>query len=167
MAASSSRAAADKDKGVIARGADVPLALAQGSIARDALVDPREGDFVPDLDDKGLHVGEVRQPAEPVLRAGGDVRFESTSDEPSKFKPTTYAEQVAANAAWEADRPEYAGREHVAVTADYDADREAAARRGEARPAATGGRRARSSGEAAKVEADANATANAQAQQDS
>lgn len=71
---------------VVARGADVPLALAASTGPRDALVDPRDGDYVPDNDSKGYHVGQERQPAEPVLTAGGDVRFESTADQPSKFE---------------------------------------------------------------------------------
>lgn len=71
---------------VVARGADVPLELARSATPRDALVDPREGDYVPDAAEKGYHVGIVRQPAEPVLTAGGDVHFESIADEPSKFE---------------------------------------------------------------------------------
>jgi hypothetical protein len=70
----------------VARGADVPLALASMSTAttRDALLDPREGDIIPDVESKGYHVGEVRQPAEPVLTSDGAVHFESDLD--SKFE---------------------------------------------------------------------------------
>lgn len=70
---------------VVARGADVPLALAAATGARDALLDPREGDYIPDNEEKGYHVGTERQPAEAVLTRGGDVRFESIASEPSKF----------------------------------------------------------------------------------
>lgn len=99
---------------VIARGADVPLALAVAAGPRDAMIDPKEGDIVPGIDDKGLHVGMVRQPAEPVLRgatvASADVEFESTTDRPSRFSDMTYAEQVKANSAWEAEQGDaYAG----------------------------------------------------------
>ena len=72
-----------KDPGaeVVARGADVPLALAENAGPRDALVDFNpDVDYVPDMEAKGYHVGTVRQPAEPVLTAGGDVHFESTDD---------------------------------------------------------------------------------------
>lgn len=70
----------------VARGADVPLALASqpGATTRDALLDPQEGDIIPDIESKGYHVGQVRQPAEAVLMSDGDVHFES--DLPSKFE---------------------------------------------------------------------------------
>lgn len=90
MARTSSKAAAEKPNPadeVVARGADVPLALAAaGGQTRDALLDPREGDIIPDIESKGYHAGMVRQPAEPVLTAGGDVHFESVGDLPSKFE---------------------------------------------------------------------------------
>lgn len=71
----------------VARGADVPLALAAmpGTTTRDALVDPQEGDIIPDIESKGYHVGQVRQPAEPVLTSDGDVHFESVTGLDSKF----------------------------------------------------------------------------------
>lgn len=69
----------------VARGADVPLALSTAG-PRDALLDPREGDIIPDLETKGLHVGTVAQPAEPVLHKGGRVEFESLPEAPeSRF----------------------------------------------------------------------------------
>ena len=69
----------------VARGADVPLALSTAG-PRDALTDPREGDIIPDLETKGLHVGHVAQPAEPVLHKGGRVEFESLPEAPeSRF----------------------------------------------------------------------------------
>lgn len=86
--ARSTTKAADTAPGdeVVARGADVPLALAAlpGSQTRDALLDPREGDIIPEIESKGYHAGMVRQPAEAVLTAAGDVKFES--DLPSKFE---------------------------------------------------------------------------------
>jgi hypothetical protein len=95
---------------VIARGADVPLELARTATARDALLDPQEGDIIPDNEEKGYHVGEVRQPAEPVLTRGGDVRFES--DQPSKFTGS-YAEQKAELDRREQESPElYGGNVH-------------------------------------------------------
>jgi hypothetical protein len=75
--------AADEE---VARGADVPLALATTGATRDALVDPRDTDYVPDADSKGYHAGLVRQPAEPVLMGDGVVHFESIADQPSKFE---------------------------------------------------------------------------------
>ncbi len=99
---------------VVARGAaDVALKLAEGSVTRDALLDPREGDYIPDNEEKGYHVGEVRQPAEPVLTAGGAVRFES--DLPSKFEGNSAKEQKARSNAREAANPElYGGNVHEA-----------------------------------------------------
>lgn len=95
---------------VVARGADVPLALSTPG-PRDALLDPREGDIIPDLETKGLHVGEVAQPAEPVLHRGGDVTFESLPEAPeSRFKPQSFADQKKANSEMQANDPAYAGR---------------------------------------------------------
>jgi hypothetical protein len=105
---------------IVARGADVPLALATQATTRDALTDPREGDIIPDVDTKGYHVGEVRQPAEPVLTRGGDVQFESLGDTgPSKF-PSSYAEEQAAMDKRLSSDPAYAGTVHVPVHADPD-----------------------------------------------
>lgn len=105
----------------VARGADVPLALAQTG-ARDALLDPREGDILPDLATKGMHVGEIAQPAEPVLHRGGDVTFESLPEAPeSRFVAGTYAEQVARNDAEQRDDERFAGVEHRAILTDPDA----------------------------------------------
>lgn len=85
MARSNAKAAPTGDEEV-ARGADVPLALMANAAPRDALLDPREGDYVPDNEEKGYHVGVERQPAEPVLTAAGDVHFESLPEAgPSKF----------------------------------------------------------------------------------
>ncbi len=119
----------DKD-GVVARGADVPLVLAQQTGARDALVDPQDHDFIPGLEDKGYHVGEVRQPAEPVLFTGGAVAFETIGDAESKFKgqsvPLSYAEQVAANDKFQRDAGDlYVGRVSVTPLSDPEEIREA------------------------------------------
>lgn len=156
---------ATKKSGEIARGADVPLALANAG-PRDALLDPRPGDYVPDLDTKGLHVGEVRQPAEPVLMRGGAVEFESKSDQPSKFAASTYAAQLAANEAWEAKQGDlYAGRLHEPIATDQDAidARVATLQKAPAtvRSSRTG------SGSAGKLEADAADVAASQAAEDS
>ena len=79
----------------LARGAaEVALKLAEGSVTRDALQDPKDTDYIPDVDTKGYHVGEVRQPAEPVLHAGNVVTFESVGDGESKF--SDYEKQVQA-----------------------------------------------------------------------
>ncbi len=111
---------AQKDPGdeVVARGAtDVALQLG-GAPTRDALLDPRDGDIIPDNEEKGYHVGEVRQPAEPVLTRSGAVRFESTdAPGPSKFEGNSAADQKARSNAREAANPElYGGVEHVAPT---------------------------------------------------
>lgn len=108
----------------IARGdADVALKLGSNG-ARDALLDPREGDIIPDLETKGYHVGEVAQPAEPVLHRGGDVTFESLPEAPeSRFPgPLSFAEQKAANQAAQANDPAYKGVTHV-PDADPDLQR--------------------------------------------
>lgn len=98
----------------IARGSeDVALKLSTGG-PRDALLDPREGDIIPDLEEKGYHVGEVAQPAEPVLHRGGDVTFESLPEAPeSKFASSSFAEQKAANQALQASDSAYDGVVHV------------------------------------------------------
>jgi hypothetical protein len=102
---------------IVARGTeDVALKLG-GAPTRDALLDPREGDYIPDNEAKGYHVGEVRQPAEPVLTAAGDVRFESLPEAPgpSKFEGNSAAEQKARSNAREAANPDlYGGVAHVA-----------------------------------------------------
>lgn len=100
---------------VVARGAeDVALKLASGQ-TRDALLDPREGDIIPDNEEKGYHVGTERQPAEPVLTRSGAVRFESTDAAPGPSKFETAAEQKARSNAREAAQPDlYGGVEHVA-----------------------------------------------------
>jgi hypothetical protein len=99
---------------IVARGAaDVALKLGGGP-TRDALVDPRDGDYIPDVESKGYHVGEVRQPADVALTRGGQVVFESTSDAgPSKFESA--AEQKARSNAREQENPDlYGGVQHVA-----------------------------------------------------
>jgi hypothetical protein len=104
---------------VVARGTqDVALKLGEGTLPRDALVDPRPGDYVPDNEEKGYHVGEVRQPAEPVLTAGGQVRFESLPEAgPSKFEGNSAADQKARSNAREAENPDlYGGTVHRPVT---------------------------------------------------
>jgi hypothetical protein len=101
---------------IVARGAaDVALQLG-GAPTRDALVDPREGDIIPDVESKGYHVGEVRQPADVALTRGGAVVFESKSDAgPSKFEGNSAADQKARSNAREAANPElYGGTPHVA-----------------------------------------------------
>lgn len=103
---------------IVARGADVPLALASQSMTRDALVDPREGDIIPDVDTKGYHVGEVRQPAEPVLKRNGVVEFESLGDTGASKFASSYAEEQAAMDARLAADPAYAGTLHQPVFAD-------------------------------------------------
>ena len=108
----------DQDPGdeVVARGAE-DVALKLGSSApRDALLDPRDTDYIPDNVEKGYHVGEVRQPAEPVLTAGGQVRWESTdAPGPSKFEGNSAADQKARSNAREAANPGlYGGTAHVA-----------------------------------------------------
>ena len=87
MARAPKAQAAESPDDVIARGTDVPLELARNAGPRDALVDPEPTDYVPDNEEKGYHVGQERQPAEPVLTRGGDVHFESIADQPSKFEP--------------------------------------------------------------------------------
>jgi hypothetical protein len=120
-------------KNEVARGADVPLVLAQASQTRDALVDPQPGDYLGDTE-KGNHVGEVRQPAEPVLDSAGNVTFESIADEPSKFA-RTYADDFEALEEFVQGNPDYEGTAHVPVTGDpeeaeriYQARRKAAAK---------------------------------------
>jgi len=99
---------------VVARGTeDVALKLASAG-PRDALVDPLPTDIIPDNEEKGYHVGEVRQPAEPVLHRSGDVTFESTGDDTdSKFSGTSLADLKAAHNEREASDPAYEGVLHV------------------------------------------------------
>lgn len=148
---------------VIARGADVPLALTQTG-PRDALLDPRDTDIIPDLHTKGLHVGEVAQPAEPVLHRGGDVTFESLPEAPeSKFAGTlSFAEQKRLNSEYQADRPDlYGGRP---VVLDEDTDEPTRQARATVRePARTS---TRSSGAAEKLDDDSAKVASAQAADD-
>lgn len=99
----------------VARGAaDVALKLSTGG-PRDALLDPRDGDIIPDLAEKGYHLGEVAQPAEPVLHRSGAVTFESLAGAPeSKFAGAmSFADQKAANQAVQAKDPAYKGVAHV------------------------------------------------------
>lgn len=101
---------------VVARGQDeVTAELARRASPRDALLDPQPTDIIPDNDEKGYHVGEVRQPAEPVLTRGGDVRFESIADQPSKFEdnPSSLKALKAAHNEREASDAAYAGITHV------------------------------------------------------
>lgn len=136
----------DPGQRVVARGADVPLRLAQSKIARDALVDPRDSDYIPDVAEKGYHVGTVRQPAEPVLMDDGSVKFETIDDltalidsriaarggkaDDSPFRASkfpSYADEVRANDEYQQAHPElYTGRLYEAP-----ADELAAARRGQ------------------------------------
>jgi hypothetical protein len=54
---------------------------------RDALVDPRPGDIIPELDTKGYHVGIVPQPAAPVSVDGVTVAgFQSDGSHESRFR---------------------------------------------------------------------------------
>jgi len=109
----------------VARGADVPLALSSPG-PRDALLDPKESDIIPDLENKGLHVGEVAQPAQPVLHRNGDVTFESLPEAPeSRFeKVVSFAEQKRLNSEMQANDPAYEGRLFVG---DEDPERVARA----------------------------------------
>jgi hypothetical protein len=101
------------DQEIVARGPeDVALKMAAGP--RDALVDPQPQDVMPDPE-KGNHVGMVRQPAEPVLTAGGVVGFESIADEPSKFE-SAKAQKARSNAREAANPDLYGGQEHVPMT---------------------------------------------------
>lgn len=105
--------AATKDKATdeVARGnEDVALKLAQAG-PRDALVDPQPGDIIPDNEEKGYHIGEVRQPAEPVLHRSGDVTFESEGE--SKFAGASIGDLKAAHNKREASDEAYAGVVHV------------------------------------------------------
>lgn len=64
---------------------DTPLAVAGTVGPRDALLEPRETDIVPDLEEKGYHVGMVRQPADVVGVRGVPQGFRSATDMPSRF----------------------------------------------------------------------------------
>lgn len=101
----------------VARGStDVALKLTESAAPRDALVDPSPTDVVPGNEDKGYHVGTVRQPAEPVLDAAGTVHFESLPESGgSKFE--TAREQKDRSNAREAANPDlYGGDVHVPIT---------------------------------------------------
>ena len=103
---------------IVARGADVPLALATQATTRDALTDPRDGDIIPDVESKGYHVGTVRQPAEPVLKRNGTVEFESLPEAgESKFASDYAAEQADMDKRLSSD-PAYAGTPYIEVHAD-------------------------------------------------
>lgn len=110
-------AATDPGAQVVARGAeDVALKLQSSATTRDALLDPREGDIIPDIESKGYHVGDVRQPADPVLLANGVQTFESQGGV-SKFQ--TAADQKAIANAREAENPHlYGGDVHVPISVD-------------------------------------------------
>lgn len=144
---------AQKDGDVVARGADVPLALSSAG-PRDALLDPRETDIIPDLETKGLHVGEVAQPAEPVLHRGGDVTFESLPEAPeSRFSGAlSFAEQKRLNSELQANDPAYAGRAFVGDA--VEGDTRAGARRAPARATDATDAPARSSGSSGRSAAD-------------
>lgn len=76
---------------------DAPLAIAGVGGPRDALVDRQEGDIIPDFEEKGYHVGLVRQPAQ-VVGVGGRVQgFRAQADMPSRF-PTLRDTKAAHNA---------------------------------------------------------------------
>ena len=119
----------------VARGADVSLVLAQQSQTRDALVDPRPGDIIPDNDEKGYHVGTVRQPAEPVLTADGAVHFESVDGGASKFD-TTYADDFKKLDDAQQGDPLYAGTLHVPIASTPEETKAAEARARAARATA-------------------------------
>lgn len=101
----------------VARGADVPLALA-GAGPRDALLDPQPHDIIPDAVEKGYHVGEVRQPAEPVLKRSGTVDFESLPGAGESKFTSSYAEDVRKLDAATSSDPAYAGTVHVPIETD-------------------------------------------------
>lgn len=158
----------DKSTDVVARGgAEVAAALAAQTTTRDALVDPQPGDIIPDVESKGYHVGEVRQPAEPVLTRGGDVTFESLGDSGASKFPSTYAEDFAKLDEKLAGDPAYAGVEHVPYVADpAEADRLHAERQAARTTERRSTSRATGSGVGSDLNRDANATANAQARED-
>ncbi len=157
---------------IVARGAaDVALKLGNGQ-TRDALVDPQEGDYIPDVETKGYHVGEVRQPADIALTRGGQVVFESTSDAgPSKFESA--ADQKARSNAREAANPDlYGGDAHVAPSVNASDVQGVGSQdrlRAQGFNVVDDSKGSRSSGksQADKLEADANATARAQTAEDS
>jgi hypothetical protein len=154
---------------IVARGADdVALKLGNG-MTRDALVDPREGDYIPDNEEKGYHVGEVRQPAEPVLTRSGAVRYESVdSPGPSKFESPQ--DQKARSNAREAGSPDlYGGNVHVPISVDLgDIGALGSAERLRARGITVTDTRSKSAPKstASKLEDDANAVASEQAAED-
>ena len=163
----------DKSTDEVARGAAVPAALAAQATTRDALLDPQPGDIIPDVETKGYHVGEVRQPAEPVLTRGGDVTFESLPEAgESKFVSSYAADFQALDDRTNAD-PAYAGVVHTPIEGDPDrAEEQYAARRAAAdRPASRGNARSGVSGDTAgtiidDVDADSAKVARKQAAED-
>lgn len=117
----------------VARGQeDVTAALAARVGPRDALMDPQPTDIIPDNDEKGYHVGEIRQPAEPVLDRSGDVRFETIGDEPSKFETGNLKALKAAHNEREASDEAYAGVLHQpdALSDPYTEEADRARREG-------------------------------------
>lgn len=152
---------------IVARGAtDVALKLGGGP-TRDALVDPQPGDYVPDMEEKGYHVGTVRQPADVALTAGGKVVFESTADEGSKFESA--ADQKARSNAREAANPAlYGGDLHVPISVDMsEIGALGSAARLNARGITVTDNKRSGKSETAKAEAKADAVADAQAAEDS
>lgn len=100
-----------------ARGsAEVALKLQSQAVTRDALLDPQPGDYIPDNETKGYHVGETRQPAEIVLPEGSTTpEFETIGDKPSKFG--SFAEQKAAV---DAQTAAYEGSDHAPLSVPAD-----------------------------------------------
>jgi hypothetical protein len=146
---------------VVARGADVPLALASQAQTRDALTDPREGDIIPDVDTKGYHVGEIRQPAEPVLTRSGDVTFESLPEAGESKFVSSYAEEQAAMDKRLSSDPAYAGVAHQPIASDP----EEAERNFKAAQSARSTSRSGAS-ETSKLDSDSAKVAGAQAAED-
>lgn len=117
---------------------DAPLV---GRPTRDALnandYDP-DVDYVPGIDEKGYHTGQVRQPAEPIGEEGNLRGFRSTGVAgDSKFAYGSLAHLKAAHNAAEADDPSYRGvetsKEDAFDPAKLRAAEVEAARRGPAR----------------------------------
>lgn len=112
-----------------ARGsAEVALKLQGQAVTRDALLDPKPGDYIPDNETKGYHVGEVRQPAEIVLNEGAATpHFETIGDKASKFP--NFADQLAAVGEITKD---YEGSDHQPLRVDGDPRAASRAREGRA-----------------------------------
>jgi hypothetical protein len=64
---------------------DRPLMLGSAP-TRDALLDPEPDDIIPDNEEKGYHVGLVRQPVEAISDGRGGVRGYRSRGGESKFK---------------------------------------------------------------------------------